>query len=489
MFLIDDSPLALVALKRILGVAPAIEVVGAARGAREALQALAAARPGVICVGHHPPALDGAALIRQIMANFPRPILAIGAGLDPLEPAQIAPLLEAGAIDCIAQIGAAHSPQQAAALVQKIKLLSGVMVFSRRAGAVSAGATFASAISAGAISAGAVSAGAVSGARADAGLVASDTAKRGANEKREANPELSANPTTETNSSRALPDSHNSGANMPREAGANRSETESGSTTGNGSARSGALAIESSLTHSSAAPQTQRAAPLFLSAAHRDNAHREKPDAISAAPISNPMETAAPPVLRPYQPHPIRILAIGASTGGPQVLQRIFARLPADLSCPIVCVQHISAGFLQGFVDWLGEGCRVRIKIAAPGEIAQPGMVYFPPEGRHLEIDHSGHLHPSDAPPIGGHKPAATVLFESVARAYGCHALGVLLTGMGNDGAPGLEAIMRAGGATIAQDEASCVVFGMPKQAIVRGAAHFVLDPDGISAHIARLVG
>lgn len=198
-------------------------------------------------------------------------------------------------------------------------------------------------------------------------------------------------------------------------------------------------------------------------------------------------ETGAPPILRAYQAHPVRLVAIGASTGGPQTLHALFAHLPL-LPCPILCVQHISAGFLQGLVDWLGGAGRARVKIAEHGEMAVPGTIYFPPEGAHLEIDARSRLTHSTAPPVGGHQPAITVTFESVARAYGHHSIGVLLTGMGSDGAQGMEKMMLAGSATIAQDEASSVVFGMPKQAIARGAAHWVLPGEQIADKIARLV-
>ncbi len=170
-----------------------------------------------------------------------------------------------------------------------------------------------------------------------------------------------------------------------------------------------------------------------------------------------------------------KILTIGASTGGPQALQGILSQLPASFPVPIVCIQHISEGFLQGLVDWLNSECSLEVKIAPLAEKPQPGYVYFPPEGKHLEFDSSGRFVYSSAPPCAGHRPSVTVTFNAIASRYGAEAMAVLLTGMGRDGADGMLSISRAGGLTIAQDEASCVVFGMPKEAIALDAATYIL--------------
>jgi two-component system chemotaxis response regulator CheB len=177
----------------------------------------------------------------------------------------------------------------------------------------------------------------------------------------------------------------------------------------------------------------------------------------------------------------IKLLAIGASTGGPQALHTIISQLPANLPVPIICIQHISEGFLQGLVDWLGSESKLPVKIAAFGEFPQAGTVYFPPEKHHLELDSQGRFLYSKAPPWGGHRPSVTITFKSVANFYGQGAAGVLLTGMGRDGAEGMLTIARLGGLTIAQDEASCVVFGMPKEAIALGAAQHVLPLNAIA--------
>jgi two-component system chemotaxis response regulator CheB len=177
---------------------------------------------------------------------------------------------------------------------------------------------------------------------------------------------------------------------------------------------------------------------------------------------------------------------IGASTGGPQVLYNILSSLPANFPLPILCVQHISEGFLKGLVDWLNSGCALSVTIAQPGILPLPGTVYFAPERVHLEIDHQGRLAWLDAMPVDGHRPSVTVLFKSVAAYYRRATIAVLLTGMGRDGAAGMQAISQAGGLTIAQDEASCVVFGMPREAIALGAAQHILPSTEIAPWLLK---
>lgn len=181
------------------------------------------------------------------------------------------------------------------------------------------------------------------------------------------------------------------------------------------------------------------------------------------------------------------LVAMGASTGGPQALDAILRELPGEFPAPIICVQHISEGFLAGMVDWLAGRCRLKVRIAASGQSALPGTVYFPPERRHLEITGSGRFALSSGPPVDGHIPSVTVLFRSVAAAYGTKAVGVLLSGMGRDGAEGLLAMAQAGAETIAQDKATSIVFGMPKEAIELGAAKHILPLPALARKIVSL--
>jgi two-component system chemotaxis response regulator CheB len=184
----------------------------------------------------------------------------------------------------------------------------------------------------------------------------------------------------------------------------------------------------------------------------------------------------------------VRIVLIGASTGGPQALLSVLSELPRDFAVPVLCVQHISKGFLDDLVLWLDRQCALTVSIAVEGETALPGHVYFPREDQHLEINSRGKLHLSNFPPRDGHRPSVTATFESGASAYGTGVVAVLMTGMGSDGAQGLRAVRAAGGATIAQNEASCVVFGMPKVAIELGAAQYVLPPPEIVRKLNALV-
>jgi two-component system, chemotaxis family, protein-glutamate methylesterase/glutaminase len=187
----------------------------------------------------------------------------------------------------------------------------------------------------------------------------------------------------------------------------------------------------------------------------------------------------------PPRPH---IVAIGASTGGPQALRTILAHLPDDFPAAILCVQHISEGFLEGLVNWLATQCALSVKITQSGEQPLPGTIYFPQEGAHLEVDKTGRLVCSHRDPVDGHRPSATATFKSVADYCGDAAVGVLLTGMGHDGARGMLAIFEAGGTTIAQNEETSVVFGMPKEAIALGAVKYVLPVQKIAFMLSELL-
>jgi len=343
VLLVDDSPVALAILRRMLAASPEIEVVGTARHGREALELIPQLRPTMICTDFHMPVMDGLELTRQVMATCPRPILVISSVVGGGDPEKVFELLQAGAVDVFPKPrGGAEADPAAAQFISKVKLVAGVFVIRRQP------------------------------------------------------------------------------MELP--------------------ARSVAVAAPGSCT-----------------------------GARNAA-------------------NPIRMVVIGASIGGPQALQAILPQLPARFPVPIVCVQHISSGFLQGLVEWLSVQCRLKLQIARPGEVPQPGRVYFPAEDSHLVIDRLGRLQPSHEPAVDGHRPSVTVAFRSVAGYYGAASIAVLLTGMGRDGGDGMLAVERAGGLTIAQDEASCVIFGMPKRAIDLGAARRILPPAGIAAALIETV-
>ncbi|MDH5545718.1 MAG: chemotaxis response regulator protein-glutamate methylesterase [Gammaproteobacteria bacterium] len=180
------------------------------------------------------------------------------------------------------------------------------------------------------------------------------------------------------------------------------------------------------------------------------------------------------------------IVAIGTSTGGTQALELILTRLPRV--CPgIVIVQHMPEKFTRAFADRLNTICEIKVKEAEHGDRVIPGQALIAPGGKHMVIQRSGAhycVEVVDGPLVSRHKPSVDVLFRSVAKAAGKNALGVIMTGMGDDGANGLLEMRQAGADTIAQNEDSCVVFGMPKEAIKRGAASRIVGLDEIPSEI-----
>jgi len=181
----------------------------------------------------------------------------------------------------------------------------------------------------------------------------------------------------------------------------------------------------------------------------------------------------------------VDIIAIGASTGGPAVINDILSKLPATLPVPILVVQHITQGFINGFAHWLNESCNLHVKLAINNEKLLPGAVYLAPDDYHLKVG-SNRIRLSQDEPYKFHRPSATMLFQSVAEVYKNQAMGILLTGMGADGASGLKSLKNAGACTIAQDKDSSVIFGMPMEAIKLNAADKVLCPEEIRFEIQR---
>ena len=202
----------------------------------------------------------------------------------------------------------------------------------------------------------------------------------------------------------------------------------------------------------------------------------------------NGVRAASPPAPRVPAGARARLVAIAASTGGPAALQRVFSGLPGSLEAPIVCVQHIAAGFVGGLADWLNASCDLRVKVAEHGEPLSARTVYLAPDDRHLGVGAGNTCAVVASPPINGFRPSGTHLFDSAAAAYGASLVALILTGMGSDGVEGLRAVKRAGGRVIAQDEASSVVYGMPREAALAGVVDAVLAIDDIPLHVATLV-
>ncbi|MGL5873436.1 MAG: chemotaxis-specific protein-glutamate methyltransferase CheB [Xenococcaceae cyanobacterium] len=350
VFLVEDSPIALAILERILQSSKEVLIVGTARNGKEALEKIPKIQPSVICTDLHMPKMDGLELTRQVMAKYPRPILVISNSVDSENNNNVFQLLQAGAVDFFPKpsTGMQSDYEQARErLIAKIKVLSGVKVLTK---------------------------------------------------------------------------------------------------------------------HLSKEPQALR--QKFPS-----------PSTIASTTVSSNFTCSV-----------IKMLAIGASTGGPQALHKILSQLPNNFPVPIVCIQHISIGFLQGLVDWLSAECQLKVKIAEDGELPMPGYIYFAPEKHHLEFNCFGKMIYSNLPAIDGHCPSVTATFRSAAKFYGSNLAGVLLTGMGRDGAAGMQDIFRSGGVTIAQDEKSSVVFGMPKEAIALGAARQILPVDDIAPLLLRKI-
>jgi two-component system chemotaxis response regulator CheB len=182
------------------------------------------------------------------------------------------------------------------------------------------------------------------------------------------------------------------------------------------------------------------------------------------------------------------VLGIGASTGGPAVLREILSRLPASYPLPVLLVQHITAGFTAGFIEWLQQHIPLKLRIAQPRDRAEAGTVLMAPEGRQMTILPDRSVVALSDVPVGVHLPSVDALFHSVADSFGSRSIGVILTGMGADGVDGLLRIRQSGGVTIVQDQATCTVFGMPGEAVRRGAAGEVLAPERISARLNELV-
>ncbi|MHB1389932.1 MAG: chemotaxis-specific protein-glutamate methyltransferase CheB [Thermoleophilia bacterium] len=180
------------------------------------------------------------------------------------------------------------------------------------------------------------------------------------------------------------------------------------------------------------------------------------------------------------------IVAIGSSTGGPQALQRILGSLPADINAGIVIVQHIAAGFTDGLVDWLAGSCRIKVSKGRNGQKVEKGEAIIAPDGIHMIVTPGRRIQLVEVQIASPHKPAADVLLESVANVYGENGVGVILTGMGRDGALGIKSMHDRGGHTIAQDKDSSVIFSMAKEAIRLGGVENVAPVTDISRLIMQ---
>lgn len=208
---------------------------------------------------------------------------------------------------------------------------------------------------------------------------------------------------------------------------------------------------------------------------------------IAARPNAADVQTAAPAAVPSADPWAFPVVIIGASTGGPRVIYQILAALPADFQAAIVVVQHIAPGFSAGMATWLATGCRMPVGVATDGALIRPGEVLVAPDQCNVLVRHTGRVRLCKERTHLQH-PSVDVTMCAAAETFGGRTIGVLLTGMGRDGAEGMRAIKQAGGMTLAQDEASSTIFGMPRAAKEIGAVEELLPPGEIAARLIALV-
>ena len=182
-------------------------------------------------------------------------------------------------------------------------------------------------------------------------------------------------------------------------------------------------------------------------------------------------------------------ILIGASTGGPVPIRTILSALPPSFPSAVLIVQHIAAGFVTGFSDWLSETSRLPVHIAAEGAHIEAGHVYIAPDEAHMGVRTGPRISLSRTDPEHGLRPAVAHLFRSAAATYGRRVVGILLSGMGTDGAEELKALRELGAVTFAQDSESCVVFGMPGEAVKIGGATYTMPPEAIASALLTLAG
>ncbi len=241
--------------------------------------------------------------------------------------------------------------------------------------------------------------------------------------------------------------------------------------------------------------------PQYAVSVHFQEVAQELIQKVKTASRIMPRQTSQPPSgkrsrisplsLVSVQAPPKKIIAIGISTGGPNALTWMLSRLPGDFRGSIVIVQHMPGGFTEMFANRLNQACEICVKEAKEGDLLAAGTALIAPGNRHLKVLRTGMQGAavlSSGPQLNGHRPSADILFDTVSQEYGPDAIGIVMTGMGEDGARGLGRIKNSGGYTIAQDEESCVVYGMPKAAKEMGNVHEVLSLEAIPERLMALL-
>jgi two-component system chemotaxis response regulator CheB len=232
-----------------------------------------------------------------------------------------------------------------------------------------------------------------------------------------------------------------------------------------------------------------RAAPVAMPAGGSGQPASRAPSVFRAAPAPAPALASRSP-LAGVRTGTEKLIAIGASTGGTEAIRAILITLPHDFPA-VVITQHMPPGFTRSFAERLNSQCRIEVMEARHQERLLPGHAYIAPGGMHLRLERSGANYIAvldETEPVNRHRPSVEVLFNSVAQCVGPNAIGVMLTGMGRDGADGMRRMRDAGSYNIAQDEATCVVYGMPREAVLAGAIHESLPIQSIGAHLMERI-
>ena len=436
VLIVDDSALMRRALTSLLTSDPEIEVVGTARDGQAAIEQVATLRPDVITMDVRMPVMDGLQTTEHIMAYYPTPILVLTASLSRFDIDITFRMLGLGALDVMEKPSSSDPgglEKARAGLIKRIKILSRVRVVTHLRGRRRTPQDTPSTISGESIAqqrargSRPLSTDMLRRSRGSRSLANSDTARR----------LYGSRPLGSSDTARRLRGSRPLGA----------------------------------LPQSAAEPKPPAVAP---------------PPA-PATPVTTPA-TKAPATPRISSLGGAnRVIVIGASTGGPRVVQQILRQLPANLPAAVLLVQHIADGFTRGMVDWLAGSSGMPVALAQSGDIAVPGRIFVAPDNMHLLIDADGVLSISSQPALL-QRPSVDVTMQRAAESYGPRAIGVLLTGMGRDGALGMTAIHREGGYTIAQNAESCIVFGMPRAAIEARVVDEVLTPEAIAGRLQVLI-
>jgi two-component system chemotaxis response regulator CheB len=218
---------------------------------------------------------------------------------------------------------------------------------------------------------------------------------------------------------------------------------------------------------------------------------RMRPRMATTPPAVTPAAAASPVITAPIPQAKLNgyrhVFAIACSTGGPAALAQILPALPADFPCPVLIAQHISDGFAQGMADWLSSLCKLPVRLAAEGDFLQAGVIYISPSERHLRITTEHGMTLVERGMLDLFHPSCDVMLDSIADIFGRQAVGIILTGMSSDGASGIARIREKGGVTLAQDEASSVIYGMNRIAIEAGNVQHILSVEAIAQAMTNL--